>query len=42
MYGVDFEETFAPVARLTNLRIVLAFSAEPRFDMQQIDVETAL
>ena len=40
MYGVDFEETFAPVARLTSLRIVLAITANLRFDIQQMDVET--
>ena len=40
-YGVDFEETFAPVARLTSLRIVLAIAAKLRFDIQQMDVETA-
>ena len=41
IYGIDFEETFAPVARLTSLRIVLAISAKLRFDIQQMDVETA-
>ena len=41
LYGVDFEETFAPVARLTSLRIVLAIAAKLRFDIQQMDVETA-
>ena len=40
MYGVDFEETFAPVARLISLRIVLAITAKLRFDIQQMDVET--
>ena len=33
MYGVVFEETFAPVARLTSLGIVLAISAKLRFYM---------
>ena len=41
IYGVDFEETFAPVARLTSLRIVLAISAKLQLDVQQMDVETA-
>ena len=40
-YGVDFEETFAPVARLTSLRIVLAIAAKLQLDVQQMDVETA-
>ena len=41
IYGVDYEETYAPVARLTSLRIVLAISAKLNFDIQQMDVETA-
>jgi len=41
IYGIDYEETFAPVARLTSLRIVLAISAKLGFDIQQMDVETA-
>ena len=41
IYCVDFEETFALVARLTSLRIVLAIAAKLQFDVQQMDVETA-
>ena len=41
IYGIDFEETFAPVARLTSLRILLAISAKLHLDVQQMDVETA-
>ena len=31
IYGIDFEEMFAPVARLSSLRIVLAISAKLTF-----------
>ena len=41
IYGIDYEETFAPVAKLTSLRIVLAIAAKLHLDIQQMDVETA-
>ena len=41
IYGVDYEETYAPVAKFTSLRIVLAISAQLNFDIQQMDVDTA-
>lgn len=27
-YGVDYEETFAPVAKLTSIRVVLSLAAK--------------
>ncbi|WVZ63073.1 LOW QUALITY PROTEIN: hypothetical protein U9M48_012738 [Paspalum notatum var. saurae] len=39
--GIDYEETFAPVARLEAIRILLAFAASKGFKMQQIDVKSA-
>ena len=27
-YGVDYEETFAPVAKLTSIRVVLSMAAK--------------
>jgi len=41
VYGIDYEETYAPVAKLTSLRLVLAISALLNLDIQQMDVETA-
>ena len=38
---MDFDETYAPVAKMTSLRIVLAIAAKLHFDIQQMDVETA-
>jgi hypothetical protein len=34
-------ETFAPVARLEAIRILLAFAASKRFKLYQIDVKNA-
>jgi hypothetical protein len=39
--GLDFDETFAPVARLEAIRILLAFSASKGFKLYQMDVKSA-
>jgi hypothetical protein len=39
--GLDFEETFAPVARLEVIRILLAFAASKGFKLYQMDVKIA-
>jgi hypothetical protein len=38
--GLDFKVTFAPVARLEAIRILLAFAASKRFKLYQIDVKS--
>ncbi|WVZ51771.1 hypothetical protein U9M48_002882, partial [Paspalum notatum var. saurae] len=39
--GIDYEETFARVARLEAIRILLAFAASKGFKLQQMDVKSA-
>jgi hypothetical protein len=39
--GLDFGETFAPVACLVAIRILLAFAASKRFKLYQMDVKRA-
>jgi hypothetical protein len=39
--GLDFRATFAPVARLEDIRILLAFVASKGFKLYQIDVKSA-
>nr|GFA75700.1 retrotransposon protein, putative, unclassified [Tanacetum cinerariifolium] len=39
--GIDFEESFAPVARLEAIRIFLAFAARMNMVVYQMDVKTA-
>jgi hypothetical protein len=39
--GLDFEETFAPVARLESIRILLAYAAHHSFKLFQMDVKSA-
>ncbi|WVZ80416.1 hypothetical protein U9M48_027889, partial [Paspalum notatum var. saurae] len=37
---IDYEETFAPVARMEAIRILLAFAASKGFKLQQMDVKS--
>jgi hypothetical protein len=39
--GLDFGETFAPVARLETTRILLAFAASKGFKLYQMDMKMA-
>nr|GEX96653.1 hypothetical protein [Tanacetum cinerariifolium] len=39
--GVDFEESFAPVARLEAVRLFIAYNAHKSFNVYQMDVKTA-
>jgi hypothetical protein len=39
--GINYEETFAPVARLEAIRILLAFSVAKGFKLHQMDVKSA-
>ncbi|GJW53826.1 retrovirus-related pol polyprotein from transposon TNT 1-94 [Tanacetum coccineum] len=38
--GIDFEESFAPVARLEVVRIFVAYTAHKSFPMYQMDMKT--
>jgi hypothetical protein len=39
--GLDFDETFAPVARLESIRILLAYATHHDFKLYQMDVNSA-
>jgi hypothetical protein len=39
--GLDFEETFAPLARLESIRILLAYAAHHSFRLFQMDIKSA-
>ena len=39
-FGIDFEESFAPVARLEVIRILLTYASSKGFQLQQIDVKS--
>ena len=40
MEGVDYNETFAPVARMEFIRILLALTCHLKFKLYQMDVKT--
>nr|GFB94306.1 retrovirus-related Pol polyprotein from transposon TNT 1-94 [Tanacetum cinerariifolium] len=39
--GIDFEESFAPVARMEAIKVFLAYAAHKSFTVFQMDVKTA-
>jgi len=41
IFGVDFSETFAPVARLDTIRLLLAIATQKGWKIYQLDVKSA-
>jgi hypothetical protein len=39
--GIDYEETFAPVARYSSIRVMISLAAEMGWRVHQMDVKTA-
>ncbi|KAG8480141.1 hypothetical protein CXB51_024917 [Gossypium anomalum] len=40
-YGIDFMETFAPVARLDTIKLLFALAAQKQWRIHQLDVKSA-
>ena len=41
LYGIDFHETFAPVARLSSIRTMIAIAASEDWELHQMDIKSA-
>ena len=41
MEGVDYDESFTPVARMESIKILLALACHLKFKFYQMDVKTA-
>ena len=39
--GIDFNETFAPIARMDTVRTVLSIAAQNKWHVHQMDVKLA-
>ena len=40
-FGVDYEEMFAPVAKLNSIRILLSLATNLNWELHQMDVKNA-
>ena len=38
-YGIDYQETFAPVAKMNSIRVLLSLAASLGWQLQQLDVK---
>ena len=38
--GINYEETFSPVARYTSIRTIMAVASMMKWDLHQMDVKT--
>ena len=38
--GIDYEETFAPIARYTSIRTIMALASMMKWNLHQMDVKT--
>ena len=39
--GIDFEEIFSPVVKMTSIRVLLGLAASMDLEIEQLDVKTA-
>ena len=42
MHGIDYDETFAPVAKMDSIQLALAITAFKGWEVHQMDVKNAL
>jgi hypothetical protein len=40
-YGIDYEETYSPVAKMTTIRVIIAMAAAKGWSLHQMEVKNA-
>ena len=40
-YGIDYQETFAPVAKINSIRVLLSLAVNSNWPLHQLDVKNA-
>ncbi|KAL8114745.1 hypothetical protein AgCh_021564 [Apium graveolens] len=40
-YGIDYQETFAPVAKMASIRVLISCATNLEWELQQLDVKNA-
>ena len=41
-FGIDFQETFFPMAKITTLRLLLSIAISKNWNLAQLDINNAL
>ena len=40
-YGIDYQETFSPIAKLNTVRVLISIAANLEWPLHQLDVKNA-
>lgn len=40
-FGIDYLETFAPIAKMITIQVLLSYAVNLGWDLQQLDVKSA-
>ena len=40
-YGVDYSDTFSPIAKMTSIRLFISLAATHNWDLHQLDIKNA-